>query len=585
MVSTDVEKVKALEAALDDAKRKLAEEKQARENFEQLVTAIKMELEEHRQERDRLRDDVVPKLHQRVMNLEAETAQLQQIMDDKAKLQQEIAALRHENMALISCQRKPSDIRVITPAEKRMSLAQMQGLSVAQSGALSPLPLSPKEKETLADKLREVEQQRDELQRALRSLRERQKFENKQAAQKIKALESERDRALRFSPRKFANSREVLYLRREVDRLRTRAEEALEAKFKCERNLGSLKMDLEKAEQETAVLRALLQEHDALVTQHEELKDSHIRLSKQVSEMEADHSEATSVSLHRAYRDLLLTHELTLAHLGELEVKGCDLSEDLEERQRKLMAAHEESEKALKKLRQSLAEAEAERNLAQTEADAYKRQTIALQQAEKCHLVEERSLAVQLRESTERVQQLAAQVQSQMQSNEALRERLAAAIDRGESDQQASANRINELQTRLKQLEDRVIAAQQETEDAIHHHEEEIRLMQTNHSAQLTRLKATFLESPGPMSPKMPLTPLLKSPRLEWASKVGGSNDSSGNSLERMEFLEKKVLELERALADADKDMEQVVSRMSMAQIEVMDLTSQRYLYFYTKHS
>ena len=574
-----------MEDALDDAKRKLAEEKQARENFEQLVTAMKTELGGSREERDRLRDDVVPKLHQRVMNLEAETVQLQQIMDDKAKLQQEIAALRHENMTLISCQRKPLDIRVITPAEKRMSLAQMQGLAVAQPGSLSPSPLSPKEKETLAEKLREVEQQRDELQKALRSLRERQKFENRQAALKIKTLESERDRALRFSPRKFANSREVQYLRREVDRLRTRAEEALETKFKCERNLGSLTMDLERAEQETAVLRALLQEHDALVTQHEELQDSHIRLSKQVSEMGAGHSKATSASLYRAYRDLLLTHELTLDRLGELEVKECDLSEDAEERQRKLMAAREESEKALKKLRQSLSEAEAERDLAQTEADAYKRQATALQQAEKCHLVEERSLAVQLRESTERVQQLAAQVQAQMQSNEALRGRLAAAIDRGESEQQASANRINELQARLKQLEDRVISAQQETEDAIDHHEEEIRLMQANHSTQLTRLKATFRESPGPVSPRMPLTPLLKSPKLEWASKVGGSNDCPGNSSERMEFLEKKVLELERALADADKEMEEVVSRMSMAQIEVMDLTSQRYHYFPTKLS
>jgi len=44
----------------------------------------------------------------------------------------------------------------------------------------------------------------------------------------------------------------------------------------------------------------------------------------------------------------------------------------------------------------------------------------------------------------------------------------------------------------------------------------------------------------------------------------------------KMEFLEKKVFELERALADADKEMREVVSRMSMAQIEVMELTSQR---------
>lgn len=589
LISTDSGKVKALEAVLDDAKRKLAEEKLARENFEQLVTAIKEELEEHREERDRLRDEVVPKLRQRVVNLEAETAQMQQIMNDQAKLKQELDSLRNENRALLSSQRKP-DIRVVTPAdkrlslaitpyEKRMSLAQMQGLSVAQSGSLSS-PLSPKEKETLADKIKDVEQQRDELQKALRALRERQKFENKQATQKIRALEVERDRALRDSPRKFGNSREVQLLRREVDRLRTRAEEALEAKFKCERNLGSLKMDLERAEQETAVLRVLLLEHDSLVNQHEELKDSHIRLSKQVSEMESDHSEATSASLQRAYRDLLLTHELTLGRLGELEVKESDLSEDFEQRQRKLVAAHQESEKAMKKLRQSLAEAEAERSLAQTEADAYKKQASALQQAEQSHLTEERSLAAQLIESTGRVQQLAAQVQAQMQSNGTLRNRLAAAIDRGESEQQNSANRINELQDRLKQLEEMVLSAQQETEDAIHHHEEEIRLLQANHSAQLTRLKSTLIQPPSPRSPKMPLTPLLKSPKLEWTNKIGGTNENSGNSVERMEFLEKKVLDLERALADADKEMEEVVSRMSMAQIEVMELTSQRYVWF-----
>lgn len=577
---------------MEDAKRKLAEEKLARENFEQLVTAIKMELEEHREERDRLRDDVVPKLRQRVVSLEAEAAQMQQILADKAKIQQELAALRNENIALMS-QRKPMDIRIvtptdkrmslaITPAEKRKSLAQMQGLAAATpSGSLSPIaiPLSPKDKETLADKLKDVEQQRDELHKALRALRERQKVENRQAAQRIKALELERDRALRDSPRKFGSSREVQLLRREVERLRVRAEDALEAKFKCERNLGSLKVDLERAEQETAVLRTLLQEHDSLVSQHEELKDSHIRLSKQVSEMESENSEATSASLQRAYRDLLLTHELTLDRLGELEVKESGISEGFEARQRKLVAAHEESEKAMKKLRQSLAEAEAERHLAQTEADAYKKQASALRQAEKSHLDGERTLASQLKESTERVQQLATQVQAQMQSNGALRDRLAAAIERGENEQQNSANRINGLQDRLKQLEEKVLSAQQETEDAIHHHEEEIRLLQANHFAQLTRLKATLIQPPEPRSPKMPLTPLLKSPRLEWAAVGGSPNGNPGNSSERMEFLEKKVVELERALADADKEMEEVVNKMSMAQIEVMELTSQRYVY------
>ena len=44
----------------------------------------------------------------------------------------------------------------------------------------------------------------------------------------------------------------------------------------------------------------------------------------------------------------------------------------------------------------------------------------------------------------------------------------------------------------------------------------------------------------------------------------------------KTQFLEKKVQELEGALGEADKEMEEVVSRMNMAQIEVMELQSAR---------
>ena len=50
----------------------------------------------------------------------------------------------------------------------------------------------------------------------------------------------------------------------------------------------------------------------------------------------------------------------------------------------------------------------------------------------------------------------------------------------------------------------------------------------------------------------------------------------SMNEALRTEFLERKVSELEKALADADKEMEEVVSRMNTAQIEVMELQTAR---------
>ena len=43
-----------------------------------------------------------------------------------------------------------------------------------------------------------------------------------------------------------------------------------------------------------------------------------------------------------------------------------------------------------------------------------------------------------------------------------------------------------------------------------------------------------------------------------------------------MNFLKQRVIDLEGALAEADKEMEEVVGRMNIAQIEVMDLQNER---------
>ena len=46
----------------------------------------------------------------------------------------------------------------------------------------------------------------------------------------------------------------------------------------------------------------------------------------------------------------------------------------------------------------------------------------------------------------------------------------------------------------------------------------------------------------------------------------------------KTESLEKRVEELERALRDADHEMEEVVGRMNTAQMEVADLQFERYV-------
>ena len=64
-----------------------------------------------------------------------------------------------------------------------------------------------------------------------------------------------------------------------------------------------------------------------------------------------------------------------------------------------------------------------------------------------------------------------------------------------------------------------------------------------------------------------------RSPRLAQTSSGPGM---PLNEALRTEFLDNKVKELEKALGDADKEMEEVVARMNLAQIEVAELQNER---------
>lgn len=515
---------------LDDLRRRLNEEREFKENFQDLLAAMREELEQHRNERDKLRDEIVPQLRARVDGLETEASIAQQLSFENARMQRELEQLKEENQVLASSQAdsKTSTKSTASVAGKTFGF----GFSRSRSPAKSPIidsKESSESRDTLSDRLKDVEEQRNALHIALRSLLERQEYQAKEHAKRVKALEAERDKYATASPRRTAFHKEVSQLRGEVDHLRRRADEVIDQKFRCEKGLGGLRTDLDRARQETSSLRRLLQEHD--------------------------------ISPPKC-------------------VDGSDSSEA------KNLSGHDEMKGSLQALKQSIMDAEKERDLALKEAENYRRQARTLQKSEMAHLGKEKELASQLEASAQRMDSLAEQVQEQLLSNSKLRQRLADAVTRGEGEQETSADRITTMQSRLRELEDKIMVAQRHSDDVVTKHEEEIRQLKEAHDAQLHRAKAGLLSptrlNAFPLSPSglsgsssTPAGNLFsqRTPRLE-AAGTGRAQSIMDES--RTLFLQKKVEDLEKALAEADSQMHEVVERMNMAQIEVAELQSDR---------
>lgn len=393
--------------------------------------------------------------------------------------------------------------------------------------------------------VKDLEEQRDALHKALKYLLKRQELQQKDFQRRIKELENERDSALNLTPRRTAFHKEVSDLRLEVNALRHRADDALEQKWQCEKGLGGLRMDLDRAQQETGSLRELLREHDITIPQ--------IQINSE------------PLSLDRAYKELRTTHALSVARIQQLE------SSDDES----LGAIGAEAERTLDLLKQSISDAEAEREYAQKEAEQYRKQARDLQKSEIEHLGKEQKLSSELFAAATRMDELSDRIQQQLEANSSLRSRLTEAITRGEKEQQKSTDQIIELERRLKTAEDKVMIAQQSSEDAIAQHEVEVQALKENQSTHLRRVKSVLL-SPSAFSPKMPSSPVfaLRSPRLE-VTRSGPAMTIAEAT--HTELLEKRVEELEKALRDADHEMEEVVGRMNTAQIEVADLQFERY--------
>lgn len=573
--SSVASRVRELENALEDMRRRLLEERRGKENFEDLLTALRGEIQQHRDERDNLRDEVVPQLRARLEGLEGASSEYEKLTYDNAKMQQEMQSLKNENTTLMNARRVQLEMqqhasRFTAIAEdedepsplspgvgigitRSKSVARGMGGLIGAGSSTRSNSISAKERESrdpLADRVKDIEMQRDALHSALRSLLDRQKYQKNEHDKRIRAMEMERDRALQGqAPRRVIYERDAL--RNEIHQLRRRADEALVQKWQCEKGLSGLKMDLDRAEQETSSLRALLQEHDILIPEVPERRLEEIQ----------NGAYATSASLEKAYRDLRETQALSISKLRDLCGDAPSSAEDAD------------TARTMDLLLRSMSDAEAERDYAQSQAALYRAQAESLQDAESFHSGENAILASQLRASASRVETLAQQVRTQLESNRKLRERLAEAVGRGEREQRNSADRINGLQGKLKVLEDRLMTAQQHSEEAFAQHEEEVREIQESHSLQLQRIKGG-LRTPTFFAPKSPMSPMF-SPRLD--KTTSGTGMSMTEAL-RTEFLERKVIELEGALGDADKEMEDVVGRMNMAQIEVVELQSARYV-------
>lgn len=548
------DRVRELENTCEDLRRRLSEERQSKNNFEDLLSALKGELQDACNERDNLRDEVVPQLRARVEGLESEAASYTNLTYESTKMQQQLQSLQQENTSLRNSSGGPPE-----------GFALSRSNSVAASSfrprgppALSGLSRSDSVKngqvesrEQLAERLKDVEAQRDALHSALKNLLERQEFQNRENQKKIQILENERQRLLSDSPRKAGFEKDVSNLRTEISVLRRRAEDALEQKWQVEKGLVGLKMDLDRAEEEIASLRTLLREKDILIPPS---------MARSSSSSGSPSVPITSESLERAYRELQDAYTEALERIKKLELDSGT------------GASNEKTQLAMQRLEQSLSAAVSERDAARQQSNGLRTQLNSLAAIETQSVEREKELADELNDSAQRVEQLAAQVRTQLSMNAELRDRLSDTVVRGDAERKANSERISELQEHLHALEEQLVASQTASEDRVGRHEEEISKLREAHNEQLRRINSGA--GVGMTAPK---SPLLKpgAPKMFARSSQAISVKSFEEEVQ-IKTLRAQVAELETALADAEDEIQKVVAKMNTAQIDVMNLQEER---------
>ena len=515
-------KSKELEASLEDARRRFVEERKIKEDFESLLTGLRNDLEHHRRERNNLRDEVVPQLQAKLLS---QNIGPRPPSFDFARMQQEIQALKSENAALKDARKAQQEMQLSQP---RFNTISEEGEPSSSSNPRSPIGLSRANSLARAPARASGLARSGSLSRS-NSIGGKSPVEAREMlVDRMKDVEFQRD-AL-HSAMKALLARQECQNKEFQKQIRT---------LEQERDRALLPPTPRKQGYEKEV-RNLRQEINNLRQRAEEAFTQKLQCEKGLGglKMDLDRSEQETGTLRR----LLKEHDIALPE---------QLSHSLQH--------------AYNQLQQDRMDAEA-----RIEGDSVSRS-----------LEEEQLLADQLKQSAERSEGLALQMSAQLATNQALRNRLALAIGRGEKNQATSTGQITDLETKLRNLEDTVTSAQQQSETAVMKHEEEIRILKEAHNAQLQRMKASGNLSPTSpeASNKRGLTPLVSPMFAQRSPRLDTTTSGPGMRLDqalKTESLEKKVAELESALETADNEMQQVVGRMNTAQIEVMELQTER---------
>lgn len=538
------EKVTELEASLDETKRRLVDEKKAKNNFEDLYSATREELEQQRNERDNLRDEILPRMKERLDGLESQASDHQALLYENTRMAQELNALKQEQSLFFESQRMsqqagsggPSmfdmiaeENDIVSPiigGPPRAGLSRSSSLARStsktrggsmnrsdsvkgreggrqRSGSSGPLSLEGQ---------KEIEDQRDALHKALKLLISRYEKQNKDHQLAIKKLNKEKKaadlRAADVSPKRSQYTREVTFLKEEVTVLRKRTEDALEQKWEYEKGLSGIKMDLDRAEQETRGLRHLLSEQDIVVTSPQAPADP-----------------------------------------------------------------------AQDQLSFSISTAKSERDYARRMAEAFRQRALNLQETCSADSSDDQQppAVAKLFDSANSMDELAEQLDGQVRANSDLRCRLTEAVEKGEREQRESTRQVEEMQKRLAALEDSVLAAAAHSETTLSTHEGEVRRLEEASSPSLKRLQVSIPDQPK-ANLASPAMSFAQSPRLPSSAKrlADISSAASLQEASKTQNLERQVRDMEFTLREADAEMQRVLQRVQRSQEEVAELTSER---------
>lgn len=503
------------------------------------MSALKIQLQTFQDERDNLRDEVVPQLRARVEGLEAQAAEHEKLTYEYTKIQQELQALRCHNITLINSQKLQMKKLDMLSENSELSIARRERSASCDADIISSLSsrtvtLKPTEtRDALAERVKDIELQRDSLHAALKSLLERQEHQNRESGKTIKLLETELEKALSVFPKLFVHEKEVKNLRSELKILRTRADEAISKKMLCEKSFVDVKIGLDHAEKRIFSLKKMISQEN---------KNCQAPLYKLSS------VETTPKTFEGSYKDLKTTYSESLEQVKSLK-------SELNSKQ--TLSTLELNE-------QSLINFISEHNFATCEAGNFKNSNKVLNSTEKALAYDSVTQSNNLFDFAKNSEELAAKARQRISMNSKFRQRFATAIENREREQVAGAQKFSVLQTKLNSLKEQITHAKQITEERLTAHEEDISEIKENQILQLQRIKG---EIRLPMSPKISRS--IKSPnRINFREAVADDV--------QVENLRHKIVELEETLLSADKEMEKLVSRMNSAQIEVMNLQNER---------